>query len=124
MIIYKKGKSGGFAVGSNKLTDESLAAGGIAAAFAIILNSIFRNKRKAAKKNKKRSFLGLILFPFAYKAAKYAVSQAKLSSLVNKVKQGEDISDSSFSEHIFSGIEVIEAEPVSSEDEVYRICEE
>lgn len=120
MIIYKNKGKGGFAAGANILTGEKLAAGGITAAVLILISLILGKGKKGSEKKKKRAPI-ILSAPLIYKAAESAVSSAKISSLVSRVKSGEDITADGQSDKIFRGFEVMEAEPIESEEEVLRI---
>ncbi len=121
MIIKNSSKRGGFAVGTNTVTDEKLAAGGIAALSMLIIAAIANSKTSDKKKRRRKRTARILSFPLLYKLSKAAVSQVKLHSLTNRVKNGEDICTGNLSDSIFRGIEVIQAEPISSEAEVYDI---
>lgn len=126
MLISKFSRDGksGFAVGSNNLTPEKISAGLITAASGLIiaavggLLSIPKKKSPragAAKKNTKKRPALLLLLPFIYKHAKTAVKKKGLDGIV-KVTVDENVPK----EPPESGIEVINAIPISSEDEVYE----
>ncbi len=131
MMIYKNSGKGGFAVGSNRISREDLAAGGIAA-FALILMSLI-GLAKPKKERKKGVFTRILSAPFLFKLAKAGVSKINLDSLVKKAKSGEAVStfftdddeaaEDTYSENIdenSDGVEVIPSTPIASEDEVYE----
>ncbi len=131
MMIYKNSGKGGFAVGSNRISREDLAAGGIAA-FALILMSLI-GLAKPKKERKKSAFTRILSAPFLFKLAKAGVSKINLDSLVKKAKSGETVStfftddgetaEDTYSENIdenSDGVEVIPSTPIASEDEVYE----
>ncbi len=116
MLIYKNSKKGGFAVGSNGLTAEKLAAGGITAAVAVVLALILGFGKKS-KKKKKASLLSALILPAIYKTAKAAIENNNIKVTVNDAameyfKNQQQADD--------SGVEVVEAIPISSEEEVYE----
>lgn len=78
-------------------------------------------KTSDKKKRRRKRTARILSFPLLYKLSKAAVSQVKLHSLTNRVKNGEDICTGNPSDGIFRSIEVIQAEPISSEAEVYDI---
>lgn len=121
MIIKNSSKRGGFAVGTSAVTDEKLAAGGIAALSMLIIAAIANSKTSDKRKRRRKRTARILSFPLLYKLSTAAVSQVKLHSLTNRVKNGEDICTGNPSDGIFRGIEVIQAEPISSEAEVYDI---
>lgn len=121
MIIKNSSKNGGFAVGTNAVTDERLAAGGIAAACMLIIGAIANGKTSDKKKRRRKRTARILSFPLLYKLSKAAVSQIKLRSLTNHVKNGEDICAGKPSDGMFRGIEVIQAEPISGEAEIYNM---
>ncbi len=113
MMIYKNTKKGGFALGSNKLTAESLAAGGITAAVGIALALLFGFGKKS-KKKKKATVISALVLPAVYKTAKAAMQNNSIKVTFNDaVKQYMD-------EENDTGIEVVYAEPISSEEEIYE----
>ncbi len=131
MMIYKNSGKGGFAVGSNRISREDLAAGGIAA-FALILMSLI-GLAKPKKERKKGVFTRILSAPFLFKLAKAGVSKINLDSLVKKAKSGETVStfftdddeaaEDTYSENIdenSDSVEVIPSTPIASEDEVYE----
>lgn len=114
MMIYKNSKKGGFAVGSNGLTAEKLAAGGITAVVAVVLALIFGFGKKKSKKKKKASLLSALILPAVYKTAKAAFENGNVKITVN------DAVKEYMSEESDTGIEVVYAQPISSEEEVYE----
>lgn len=121
MLIKKSSKGGGFAVGTNAITDEKLTAGGIAAAILLIIGAIARARTTDKKKKRKKHAIRLASFPLLYKISKFAVSQAKLGSLVKRVENGEEKPCEKPSDGIFRSIEIIPAELVSSEAEAFEM---
>ncbi len=134
MMIYKNTGKGGFAVGSNRISREDLAAGGITA-FALVLMALI-GLAKPKKERKKSAFARIISVPFLFRLAKAGVSKINLDSLVKKAESGEavntfftdDVSDGESAESTYeqnidenSGdVEVIPSTPIASEDEVYE----
>lgn len=138
-MIYKNSGKGGFAIGTNRLGREDLAAGGIAA-FALALMAIIGlSKPKEARK--KGAFARLLSAPFIFRIAKAGVSKINLEALAKKARSGEKVSTfftNSASEEEDSAnadinndsvdisgdddleLEVIESTPIASEDEVYE----
>lgn len=84
MMIYKNSGKGGFAVGSNKISREDLAAGGITA-FALVQMALI-GLAKPKKERKKGVFTRILSAPFLFKLAKAGVSKINLDSLVKKPK--------------------------------------
>lgn len=123
MIIYKNTKKRGFAVGGNQMTASNLAAAGTALA-GLVLASVIgfggKGKRSDSKKNKskkKKRLLSLaMLLPLAVKSVKSAVSKIELDKVIDSVN--EAVSSNEYD------IEVVNAIPISSEEEVYEYIEE
>ena len=134
MMIYKNSGKGGFAVGSNKISREDLAAGGITA-FALVQMALI-GLAKPKKERKKGFFTRILSAPFLFKLAKAGVSKINLDSLVKKAENGEAVStfftdgfsggeseEDTYAENIdenSDGVEVIPSTPIASEDEVYE----
>lgn len=134
MMIYKNTGKGGFAVGSNRISREDLAAGGITA-FALVLMALI-GLAKPKKERKKSVFARILSAPFLFKLAKAGVSKINLDSLVKKAESGEavttffadSVSDGESAESTYEqninessdGVEVIPSTPIASEDEVYE----
>ena len=113
MMIYKNSKNGGFAVGSNKLTAENLVAGGITAVVGIVLALLFGFGKKN-KKKKKATLMSALVLPAVFKTAKAAMQNKSVKiTMDDALKQYMD-------EENDTGIEVVYAEPISSEEEVYE----
>ena len=119
MMIYKDSKKGGFAVGSNGLTAEKLAAGGVTAVVAVVLALmalIFGFGKKKSKKKKKGSILTALILPAVYKTAKAAIENNNVKVTVNDAASEylNALNDDD------GGIEVVDAIPIASEEEVYE----
>lgn len=115
-MIYKDSKKGGFAVGSNGLTAEKLAAGGVTAVVAVVLALIFGFGKKKSKKKKKGSILTALILPAVYKTAKAAIENNNVKVTVNDAASEylNALNDDD------GGIEVVDAIPIASEEEVYE----
>lgn len=121
MMIYKNSKKGGFALGRNHLTKSNLIAGGVAAVgvvlAALIGFSSPKKKDKRSQSRKKRRLLDVTaLTPLAFKLTKAVASNIELDKIVNEVTKTAQ--DGGYD------IEVINATPISSEEEVYEYIEE
>lgn len=116
MMIYKDSKKGGFAVGSNGLTAEKLAAGGVTAVVAVVLALIFGFGKKKSKKKKKGSILTALILPAVYKTAKAAIENNNVKVTVNDAASEylNALNDDD------GGVEVVDAIPIASEEEVYE----
>lgn len=116
MMIYKDSKKGGFAVGSNGLTAEKLAASGVTAVVAVVLALIFGFGKKKSKKKKKDSILTALILPAVYKTAKAAIENNNVKVTVNDAASEylNALNDDD------GGIEVVDAIPIASEEEVYE----
>ena len=124
MIIqyFSKDSKRGFAVGSNSMTPEKLAAGLIAAAFTVAAGAIgglFAPKKPASKRAgspkkaaKKRKALPLLAAPLVFKAAKSAAQHGALAGITSKFSAKPAPEESE--------IEIENAIPISSEDEIYE----
>lgn len=123
MIIYNNSRKGGFALGGNHLTKSNLIAGGVAAiglALAAVIG-LWKPKKndKKAKSTKKKRLLDLaVLIPLALKLTKSAVSKIELDKIVTNISEAIKEEDES------CDIEVIDAIPISSEEEVYEYIQE
>ncbi|MBQ8624096.1 MAG: hypothetical protein IJ424_06995 [Oscillospiraceae bacterium] len=114
MMIYRNSKKGGFAVGTNGLTAEKIAAGGITAVVAVAFALVFGLGKKKSKKKKKASLWSALILPAVYKTAKAALENNNVKITLNDaVAQYVD-------EQNDTGVEVVYAEPISSEEEVYE----
>ena len=144
MLISKFSKNGksGFAVGTNALTREKLAAGAITLAAGLLISAIGgilrikkpeKAKKASEKGEKKGRPIWLALMPFIFNAVKTKIQNNFLNNLTSQaaeaaeannvpvaeedgveVIQGENLSQG------LDGIEVMDAIPISSEDEVYQ----
>ena len=124
MLISKFSRDGksGFAVGSNSLTPEKIAAGLVTAASGLLIagvGGLFGSRQKTNRagaskaKKKKKNPLWLAALPLVYKGAKNAAKKSsfeKIVAEVTKKKQPEPEPE---------GVEVIDAIPIHSEEEVY-----
>lgn len=128
MLINKFSKDGkrGFSVGSNSLTPEKVAAGAVTALSALVImlvGGVFKLFVKPSQKGKKKKPLWLLAMPIIYKKVKNKIhtddTKALLSGLV-KQYTGEEAAEDEAAEEDFGGVEVIEAVPIASEDEVYQ----
>lgn len=146
MMIYKNDGKKGFAVSTNLVSREKLGAAGLTAAIFAFMLLITKNDKKSkskkvkpqkpqrkSKKSKSKGLIRLMFIPAIMKAAKFAVTQGKLQSLVSKVKSGEGININAFkdapSEEEASkdnatvnvcGLEIIEPIDITGEEEVYE----
>ncbi len=135
MMIYKNTGKGGFAVGSNRISREDLAAGGITA-FALVLMALI-GLAKPRKERKKSAITRILSAPFLFRLAKAGVSKINLDSLVKKAGNGETVTtfftddvsggdtsaEDTYAQDIdesSDGVEVISSTPIASEDEVYE----
>ena len=118
MLISHFSKDGkrGFAVGSNRLTPEKMSAGLITAASAVLIAAVgglFKKPNpRAGAKQKKRRPIWLAAVPFIYKKAKTTLQKKSYNKLVDDIIKAEDAEQK-------SDIEVVNAIPISSEQEVY-----
>lgn len=135
MVINKFSKDGkrGFSVGSNSLTPEKVAAGAVTALSALVImlvGGVFRLFVKSSPKAKKvkKKPLWLLAMPIIYKKVKNKIhtddTKALLSGLVQQYSGGAtsvgESAEDEAAEKDFGGVEVIEAVPIASEDEVYQ----
>ena len=124
MLISHFSKDGkrGFAVGSNSLTPEKIAAGLITAASGLVIAGIgglFKPKkpsRAGAAKEKKKPPIWLAALPIVYKKAKTGIKKQSYDRLINGIIDMRDSEQN-------SDIEVISATPVASEEEAMAIAE-
>lgn len=125
MLITKFSKDGkrGFSVGSNKPSNEDVAAGMITLAAGLLMAGIgglFKIKKKPVKSSrakgeaKKKNPIWLALLPFVFRTAK---SNIKNNFLDNLAKQAEKTNEQL--EALGDSVEIINAIPISSEKEVY-----
>ena len=150
MIISKFSRDGkrGFAAGSNAITIEKLLAGAITLAAGLlisIIGGIFSSKAAKGRKNtekaekaktskksvgKKKRPVWLALLPIIYRSAKSKIQNNFLNDLASQAAEtskaddevsgdvevvaGENIADEA------NDIEVVNAVPITSEDEVYQ----
>lgn len=131
MLIQKFSKDAkrGFVVGANNFTPEKLAAGAVTLASGLMISVVggllkphkksHRAKGRDHKDSKKKPLWALAL-PLIYKAAKSAFKKKSLSDTLNgltaqfaKEAQPEIVPEP-------DGIEVVDAIPISSEEEVYE----
>lgn len=123
MLISRFSKDGkrGFALGSNNLTEEKIAAGLITAASGLLIagvggllkiNKPKKTSRAGAKEKKKKPPIWLALLPIVFKKAKTAAAKKSYNSLISGAIE-------QFEEEQRSEVEVIEAIPIASESEVY-----
>lgn len=124
MVITKISKDGkrGFSVGSNKPSDEDIAAGAITLAAGLLMAGIgglFKVKKSAKRsrskgKAKKKNPIWLALLPLIFRTAK---SKIKNNFIDNLAKQAENANEQL--EALGDSVEVINSIPISSEKEVY-----
>lgn len=136
MLVSKFSRDGkrGFSIGSNSLTPEKVVAGAFTASSALLIAAIGgilgRHPKKRIKKDKKsvkkKKSLWLLLLPLIYKEVsknlKAKDTQALLAGLAAQYsKSGNDEPADMADEEADDGkgIEIIEAIPISSENEVY-----
>lgn len=116
MIIQKFSKDAkrGFVIGSNSITPDKIAAGALTVGAAVAVSAVGgligprKTSRAGAKQKKKRPFW-LLLMPFVYKTAKSAVKKKTVEKAAEQYKEPQGME-----------IEVIGAEAISSEEEVYE----
>ena len=121
MLISHFSRDGkrGFAIGSNNLTPEKIAAGLVTAASGLLIAGIGglfkpkRSRRAGAKSRKKKVPLWLLVLPVGYKGAKTAFKKKSYDSLISGLTEWHEAEQR-------SEIEVVDALPISSEDEVYE----
>ena len=130
MIISKFSKDGkrGFTVGSNNLTPERLAAAAVTLAAGLLMSVIGglirpasskKSKSRAKSKEKPRKKpLMLAALPFIYKTAKSAMEKSSFDGLVSKAVSENTPPEEPFPKD--DGIEMIDAIPINSEEEVYE----
>lgn len=125
MIITKLSKDGkrGFSVGSNRPSNEDVAAGMITLAAGLLMAGIggLLNinkkpvKRSGAKgKVKKKKPIWLALLPFIFNTAKSKIKNNFLNDLAEQAEKAN-----AQLEALGDSVEVIDAIPISSEKEVY-----
>lgn len=128
MLISKFSKDGksGFSVGTNSLTPEKVAAGAVTALSALVImlvGGVYRLFVKPSPKAKKKKPLWLLAMPVVYKKAKNKLSadgtNELLSGLVQQYSGRESTAEEDTEQEIDS-IEIVEATPIYSEDEVYQ----
>ena len=120
---FSKDSKRGFVVGANDMTPEKLAAGAVTLSSALIISAIGgliklpRKKPHRAKgryhKEKKKAPLWALAMPIVFKAAKSAFQQKSLDGIAAKFVPEAPAPEP-------DGIEVIDAIPISSEEEVYE----
>ena len=117
MLIQRCSKDGkrGVVAGSNRLTPEKIAAGALTAGAAAAISAagglLGRKKSsRAGAKRKKRKPLWLLALPAVYGAAKSLYRQKTLNGIVEEAAEKASSPD----------IEIINAEPISSPEEVYE----
>ena len=134
MQITKFSKDGkrGFAVGTNGFTSEKIAAGALTAAAGLVmagiggLFGIFKKPAKssrakggktksAAKRSKKKKPLLIIALPILYKFLKGQIQKNYIADLAHDVENADEPL-----KVLDSGIEIIDAIPIGSEEEVYE----
>lgn len=110
MMIYKNSKKGGFALGSNKLSMQAIKAGGLTAVIAVLF-AIALGAFEKKSKNKKSLLILTALIPTVFSYIKAHIQNEEILKFVESYasREGDD-----------SGIEVIYAEPISSEEEIYE----
>lgn len=136
-LFSKNGKSG-IAAGSNSLTPDKLAAFIITAAATVAvyaigglfgLSSTAKKSRKSlktrpmgerAKQKKHKKMLPVALAPLVFKAVKTGISNKSLSSIVSQVTAGNSQRESEVEMPSDDEIELIDAIPIGSEEEVYQ----
>lgn len=133
MQITKFSKDGkrGFAVGTNGFTSEKIAAGALTVAAGLVmagiggLFGIFKKPAKSsrakggktksgAKRSKKKKPIFLVVLPFLYRFLKGKIQSNFIADLAHDVENADKplgVLD--------NGIEIIDAIPIGSEEEVY-----
>lgn len=126
MLIQKFSKDSkrGFVVGANNMTPEKLAAGAVTLSSALIISAIGgliklpKKKSGRAKgqnhKEKKKAPLWALAMPIVFKTAKSAFQKNSLDGIVSKFSPAAAPTEEP------EGIEIIDAIPISSEEEVYE----
>ena len=128
MLIQKFSKDSkrGFVVGANNVTPDKLAAGAVTISSALIISAIgglfsikgkksSRAKGKATGKKhneKKKAPLWAFALPLVFNAAKSAIQKKGLDGIVAQFAPQEPVEET-------DDIEIIDAIPISSEEEVY-----
>lgn len=135
MVISKFSKDGksGFSVGSNSLTPDKVTAGAVTAFSALIImiiGGVFRLFAKPHKKDKKnekgkhKKPVWMLALPIIYKQvkkkARTADTKEMFAELLKEYSGNEGEEEESANETHENDIEVVEAIPISSEDEVYE----
>lgn len=130
MLIQKFSKDSkrGFVVGANNVTPEKLAAGAVTVASALVISAIGglfsiggkkssrakgRNASGEKHREKKKAPIWVVAMPVVFKAAKSVLEKKGLDSIVAKFTPQEPVEES-------QDIEIIDAIPISSEEEVYE----
>lgn len=125
MVVYKDTKNGGVALGTNGLTKEKLVAGGIAAGIGVALALILGFGKMPAKKKKKSGVLTAAVLPSLYKLIKAGLENKNIKITVDeKVAEYFANNANNDSDEDNDGIEVVDAIPIESEDEVYEYIRE
>ena len=126
MLISKFSRDGkrGFTIGSNSLTPDKLAAGAITLSAGLVMAAIGglikpkkRNNRAGAKQDRKKKPIWLLLLPMIFNHAKNSIKQKSFDDLVNGIIAEYAPEQDQPREN---GIEIIDAIPISSEEEVYE----
>ena len=148
MLISKFSKNGksGFAVGSNSLTPEKLAAGAVTVASGLLISAIggiirIKSPKKAqkstrakgaksAKPAKKKRPIWLALLPLIFGAVKTKIQNNLLADIASQAAEESEVLKAEGNsvevvpgenlEPGSDGIEVVNATQISSEDEVYQ----
>ena len=131
ITVFSKDSKRGFAAGSNNLTPEKLAAGAITLAaglVAVALGGLLKRKKSEKSKKKKKPPIWLVALPAVYGTAKSKIERNFIDGLVSEAEKAGDTLGVSVaalpaeeaSEGDHGGIEVVDAIPISSEDEVYE----
>ena len=132
MLIQKFSKDSkrGFAIGANNMTPEKLAAGAVTLASALLISAvgglIKPSKKKPGRakgrdhKDKKKGPLWALAMPVVFKTAKSAFQKQALADKMSGITAR--FAEPSESDPVPEpdGVEVIDAIPITSEEEVYE----
>ena len=125
MLIQKFSKDSkrGFVVGANNVTPEKLAAGAVTLSAALVISAVgglFGTGKKKShrakgkdRREKKKAPLWAAALPFVFKTAKSAFEKKGLDNIVAMFAPAAEPAEQD------GGIEIIDAIPISSEEEVY-----
>ncbi len=129
MLIQKFSKDAkrGVVVGSNSLTPEKIAAGAITLASALMVSAVgglipkpkktsYAGSGRQKSHEKKKKGLLLLATPFVFKAVKSKLNMQTLAGAVERFSPDSTGSEDDDG----SGIEVINATPIASEEEIYE----